>query len=105
MAITLADLATLDYPSMGSPFFEVSASTSISTSSLDTPSMGEPFYGLEASVPGAPDTALSAEFTVVLTTDAPLTTGISLAGDFTVELTVADTFMNLGSTAKMEIVF
>lgn len=102
---TLSELATLDYAALGEPFFNASASAAVALNTLDYAALGEPFYGSESAAPGAPDTALSAEFTIDLTTTAPLYTQIWMDAEFTVELTVADTFVNLGSTAKMEIVF
>jgi hypothetical protein len=104
MTKTTTDLGTLDFAMAGEPFLDGSA-TGTTPDTLDYAKGGEPFYGAPPAGSGLPDTALVAELSMTMTTSASLTTAIALSASFTVDLTLGVLFINLGSSAKMEIIF
>lgn len=104
MTATLNDLGTLDYLYNGLPLVQGSTDAAVPVNSLDYLHNGQLFYGVESAPTGPNDTTLSGEISVTSSLDGSLTAQIALAG--TVEVTSELTgYLNLGTPAKMEIVF
>lgn len=104
MPVFANDISTLDFQRRGIPYFDASSAGAINLASLDFANRGEPFYGSEVGSTG-PDTVMSAEFSVYVTFTAPLQTSLKFAADFDVDFSITSTGMNLGSSAKMEMIF